>query len=838
MDHISMPEDIAPFKLIVWYIADQAPDYDGKDWQTFPLRCGYKYAKDELNSAGQLRAKELQAFFQRWLYFGLLYEVFKDNPDCEFREHDFVEQPHGTSDLPVITTIKLPYYIRMTCIQSIFTFDGSHSRLRTNDEARQNAQRRMDILRFASTQVNEWELSMEFVTKCWRNLFLSFRVLIETLFDVFGRILLLPPRRLDRGLVMPSLDAIGRHMVKNGWCQHQLNTVFPQLTLPTLIYLANLRRHLRPGIDHRLCEAESRCIAYNIDDSSFQSKHLRDSCPCEHIEASAEELYKILNDGGIPVLSCQRRPDDKVALRYIRASPALQYTAVSHLWADGLGNPRSNSLPGCQLKRIVDMVESGTPTVSRYGYVGDGAFGVSPSMISTVKTTLNRLSRMSRPWKRTGVVNIWLDVYCIPVLPLATDRGATSSVDDYSRLSRGEEYNEASRLKKLAISRMDATYAWAKSVLVLDHELLQVSSNCNETELLARIATSAWNTRCWTYQEHILARIAVYQCEFGPSFRHVPQGREIEHIKFWALTQKPQDPTQLDFGIHRNLEVLALPAHINTGGTVRNPGVVEPWRRGAPDAQKFTNAWNAFFGRNTTKPEDLIGIFANILDLSASEVLELNQDVRMKAIIRAQPSLPLSLLFIDVERQSQTKKSTHTKIDLSERWLPVSPQCTTPLWDCVPIEIEEKSGLLLQASLQHVQLIQSSVGLGSEWLVHAGAHQYRISLDRGELDLCLSDDSSEVLFALDRCKYSRGACLLLQDSDHLSRATAVYVCPIRWSQYDSISRSLSEESEEADSIQATLLDIDVVISCGQFRPSFSSPHADQIQMFLNGQSWQ
>lgn len=28
------------------------------------------------------------------------------------------------------------------------------------------------------------------------------------------------------------------------------------------------------------------------------------------------------------------------------------YTAISHVWADGLGNPAENSLPQCQLERI------------------------------------------------------------------------------------------------------------------------------------------------------------------------------------------------------------------------------------------------------------------------------------------------------------------------------------------------------------------------------------------------------------------------------------------------------------------------------------------------------
>ncbi|ROV93518.1 hypothetical protein VSDG_06812 [Cytospora chrysosperma] len=36
--------------------------------------------------------------------------------------------------------------------------------------------------------------------------------------------------------------------------------------------------------------------------------------------------------------------------------PAIPYVAISHVWADGLGNPTANALPGCQVDRLTSLV--------------------------------------------------------------------------------------------------------------------------------------------------------------------------------------------------------------------------------------------------------------------------------------------------------------------------------------------------------------------------------------------------------------------------------------------------------------------------------------------------
>ena len=67
-----------------------------------------------------------------------------------------------------------------------------------------------------------------------------------------------------------------------------------------------------------------------------------------------DDLVKIWTEGQIPLLQLSSDPatNDDVELVLQAASQAdpTPYTAVSHVWADGLGNSRSNALPRCQLR--------------------------------------------------------------------------------------------------------------------------------------------------------------------------------------------------------------------------------------------------------------------------------------------------------------------------------------------------------------------------------------------------------------------------------------------------------------------------------------------------------
>lgn len=63
------------------------------------------------------------------------------------------------------------------------------------------------------------------------------------------------------------------------------------------------------------------------------------------------------------------------------------------------------------------------------------------------------------------------------------------------------------------------------------------------------------------------------------------------------------------------------------------------------DWKNFALAWNGLRTRSTTKADDLLGILAVVVDLSAGEILKLPPESRLKAILRSQSTLPLPLLY-------------------------------------------------------------------------------------------------------------------------------------------------------------------------------------------------
>jgi len=188
---------------------------------------------------------------------------------------------------------------------------------------------------------------------------------------------------------------------------------------------------------------------------------------CPLLDAPIDGVMTTLERGEIPVMYVSRREkrDQRgivIGEEYIEivghipTNPeTLGYVAISHVWADGLGNPSGNALPLCQLLEIQAMVNQ---------VYGDG-YGTS-----------------STPF--------WLDTICVPVRPpTSRDKGLHS---------------------------MGLVYTCAKKVLVLDNDL-RVCEQLEGLEPLIRINMSKWASRLWTLQEGSLSRDLNFQFGGGRS---------------------------------------------------------------------------------------------------------------------------------------------------------------------------------------------------------------------------------------------------------------------------------------------------------------------------------
>lgn len=70
---------------------------------------------------------------------------------------------------------------------------------------------------------------------------------------------------------------------------------------------------------------------------------------------SSQEIAKYFQnwfDGHVPVVHVDN------GARFLRASKGVPYVAISHVWSDGCGNPKANTLPSCQISRISNLVNN------------------------------------------------------------------------------------------------------------------------------------------------------------------------------------------------------------------------------------------------------------------------------------------------------------------------------------------------------------------------------------------------------------------------------------------------------------------------------------------------
>jgi hypothetical protein len=598
------------------YVADAAPKYDGLGLESFPIRHGYPRANPPLLRLAELLgypAQKPAAFVQSWLYFGLLRDVLGDKIwDKAEKQQQFVTTARDSAGRKLLTSGPLiPLLKQKERTLTSWINDTKYER----DRIRKT-------LRFAAKQCQALDGNCEISS--WPEIMLSIRVLIDSLTHLsYHSSESQWYHRHDDGSSGPNASSRSsvqlihdRLKGRYGWCIHQVKRMCRQThSAIGLAYLASIRRHPTSWIDHRQCDEAEYCTANNISET-FKGVHVEMNCQCAHVTAPEKDMHDILENGGFPIVSCKIDCSGNPTLQYHRATLKSSYTAISHLWADGLANLNGNSLPRCQLKRLVKRVAEVRKSTT---FAGD------------------LWHRM--PWNRR--VDFWLDVYCVPV----------PKSHNTSAIGRARDTEELHKLKAVALKKMTATYAWAKTVLVLDHELSYITSAHDELELRGRIAICGWNSRYWTFQEHCLSRDTVFQSGKGP--RREFKGRYSTFLQRFKKESIHET-------LHRDLFHAARAIQIHTGA--KRPCVTEERQsRTSKEESLFKEIWEALVDRNTTKLTDALGIFAALLGTDPTGILSLSIEDQMKAILASQSSLPLSILFTDAARHENS-------------WIPVTPK--------------------------------------------------------------------------------------------------------------------------------------------------------------------
>ncbi|KAK0610290.1 hypothetical protein DIS24_g12076 [Lasiodiplodia hormozganensis] len=322
--------------------------------------------------------------------------------------------------------------------------------------------------------------------------------------------------------VAPDLQPpLPRFPIDHGWCPHQVEKLENNFDEEVLSYLSQLDWSRAQDISHECCRKEEReesqdestsqknkesqdrtvlpvnCKAFQIDDE-YEPKHTTPDCKCEFVHVDREELAGIIDDGSVPLISIEEHDSGGISLKVEARSVQSRYTAISHVWRDGLGNESRNSLPKCQLQRLNACLKS-MPKAKESGWGK-----VTPWVYADWRR--QKYSRDPCPPPL-----FWIDTLCIPVEPKGS---------------------EGDRLRGEAMRNMSLIYSSPVQVLVPDAELQICSTeNKDAIELLARIVCSSWMTRAWTLAEAVLAREVVFQFKdmaIDPLGSWSPLGKDLK----------------------------------------------------------------------------------------------------------------------------------------------------------------------------------------------------------------------------------------------------------------------------------------------------------------------
>ena len=321
MDHLPSFKYADPIR--VPYVCEQA--FQGSFFD-YPDRRGWDKEK-LLHRDLQVRsAQQVLSFFQEWLYFGLL-RFLLELADLDFHQEDFVFQSDDGRHW--ISTAKLPQYLERyrskldaakkdlsdeqriqkrrditACLQSHHTFALLYCR-READAAKYGPMPSIwPMTPEISVSIGALAAALFLTSFGWMNASLSW---------------------LD--CVWGVQDA----MISSGWCRSLLS----EFAAVDDLYTAHtLSGPVIPADHARKHCTLFACNVNQLDEASFQSKHVVDGCECKCRGPPIDEVVQRLRHGFVPIIRVHEG-DDGLEVRVVKGSDQVDdtvgYVAISHV---------------------------------------------------------------------------------------------------------------------------------------------------------------------------------------------------------------------------------------------------------------------------------------------------------------------------------------------------------------------------------------------------------------------------------------------------------------------------------------------------------------------------
>lgn len=143
-------------------------------------------------------------------------------------------------------------------------------------------------------------------------------------------------------------------LLDNGWCQTDIiKWRASSGGFQNLLYLSKLKQPVRK--DHSNCTG-SACVAHQYDMSNQTAIHRCATGSCGMLHVDIRALKAAFDDGYMDLLDIQGEDPSTMTVGVVSSKNSEEYVALSHVWADGLGNPAAKCLPRCQLHYVGKIV--------------------------------------------------------------------------------------------------------------------------------------------------------------------------------------------------------------------------------------------------------------------------------------------------------------------------------------------------------------------------------------------------------------------------------------------------------------------------------------------------
>ncbi|KAH7130562.1 hypothetical protein B0J11DRAFT_578091 [Dendryphion nanum] len=498
MDHLILPDGANPWMKVA-YDSDEAEYYENIPTNGFTFAEYYKrvkwgydeawaqpkhnedllggFVEDEVDKGRE--PWEIERFFQTWLFFGLIIEVFAlsgiDVKTTDLLAPIVRKAVHRPQTARIITTQKLPELIqewrkRHQASRDTGVFDRVMVFLdhvgKIVDYHCAGGKDHRSIQQYGKVL---WSVSDETTTAIIAVAF-SLR---KAAFSIYDK-----PGKGDRWPVTNS--RVLRQRIQRKWCKSDAAMIMEDFDIDGQNYVAAATGRTLEDLDAHYACTDHSCEA-KVADGTYETRHDPDCYGddyepepafLEHIfpgyEKNAvslrEAIQHIMDNGHLPVLRWESERRGLLTYGHQKdlydeeASKVPPFVAISHVWADGKGNPFDNSLPYCQLEKIQALVDD---------------------------LCVNHLPpKLVHP--KPG---FWMDTLC-----------CTVGLDEESR-----------SYKKKSIQSMREIYGESVAVLIIDPWLMSIPSTASVSEICYRVYASGWSRRLWTHQEGFLAREVYYQ---------------------------------------------------------------------------------------------------------------------------------------------------------------------------------------------------------------------------------------------------------------------------------------------------------------------------------------